>query len=179
MGNYGFKITSQSSIAGIVKIVRKYKDYSIADIKSRVDNNEYVFTCNSVDEDECKIMLKCIKELNKAKITTQLYEIYEYDRAIDLQLLKNWLGTCREISHEVDAEIVLESESVNDDAIQEFSYLWTTEQKDWVVLVSKYDYSIVNTKTKQFLLIEDEDLNNQVASMMIMQGNKVIDQSGD
>lgn len=174
MGEFGFKITSQSSIAGIVKIVRKYKDYSIADIKSRVDKDDYIFTCDAVDDKGCKSMLKCIKELNKAKVTTQLYE---YDEPMDLQLLKNWVGTCREISREVDAEMELESETVNEGAIQEFSYLWTTEQKDWVVLKSEYDYSIMNPKTKQFLLIEDEDLNNQVASMMIMQGNKVIDQT--
>lgn len=176
MGEFGFKITSQSSIAGIVKIVRKYKDFSIADIKSRVDKDDYIFTCDAVDEVGCKAMLKCIKELNKAKVTTQLYE---YDEPMDLQLLKNWVGTCREISHEVDAEVELESENVNYDAIQEFSYLWTTEQKDWVVLKTEYDYSIMNPKTKQFLLIEDEDLNNQVASMMIMQGNKVLDQNED
>lgn len=76
-------------MASIVKIVRKYKDYSIADIKSKVENDNYIFTCNAIDEAECKKMLKCIKELNKAKISTQLYE---YDEAIDLQLLKNWLG---------------------------------------------------------------------------------------
>ncbi len=172
MGDFGFKIISQSSMASIVKIVRKYKDYSIADIKSKVENDNYIFTCNAIDEAECKKMLKCIKELNKAKISTQLYE---YDEAIDLQLLKNWVGTCREISHEVDAEMELESESVDYNAIQEFSYLWTTEQKDWVVCKSEYDYSIMNTKTNQFLVIEDEDFNNQVAAMMIMQGNKVID----
>ena len=44
MDGFGFKITSQSSIASIVKIVRKYKDFSIADIKNKVDNNEYIFT---------------------------------------------------------------------------------------------------------------------------------------
>jgi len=173
MGEFGFKITSQSSIAGIVKIVRKYKDFSIADIKNRVDKEDYIFTCDAADEVGCKTMLKCIKELNKAKVTTQLYE---FDKAMDLQLLKNWIDTCRGISREVDAEMVLESESVNTDAIQEFSYLWTSEQKEWVVLKTEFDYSIMNHKTNQFLLIEDEDLNNQVAAMMIMQGNKVIDQ---
>lgn len=176
MGEFGFKITSQSSIVGIVEIVRKYKDFPIADIKSRVDNDDYIFTCDAVDDVGCKAMLKCIKELNKAKVTTQLYE---YDEAMDLQLLKNWVGTCREISYEVDAEMELENDEVDDEAIQDFSYLWTTEQKDWVVLKSEYDYSILNSKTKQFLLIEDEDLNNQVASMMIMQGNKVSDQEDE
>lgn len=176
MGEFGFKITSQSSIVCIVEIVRKYKDFSIADIKSRVDNDDYIFACDAVDDVGCKAMLKCIKELNKAKVTTQLYE---YDEAMDLQLLKNWVGTCREISYEVDAEMELENDEVDDEAIQDFSYLWTTEQKDWVVLKSEYDYSILNSKTKQFLLIEDEDLNNQVASMMIMQGNKVSDQEDE
>ncbi len=174
MDGFGFKITSQSSIASIVKIVRKYKDFSIADIKNKVDNNEYIFTSKVFDDTENRIMLKCIKELNKAKITTQLYED---DEAIDLQLLKNVLGSSRQSMIEIEAETELEQEEADPDAIKEYSYLWTTDQDEWYVIKDEYDYTIVNEKTNEPLLIEDEDLNNQIAAMMIMQGNKVIDKN--
>ncbi|MBO4846654.1 MAG: hypothetical protein J5525_10145 [Lachnospiraceae bacterium] len=174
MSEFGFKVTSQSPIASIVKIVRRYKDFSIADIKNKVEKNEYIFTSDVIDKSGNRIMLKCIKELNKANITTQLYES---DEAIDLQLLKNWLGSSRQTLIEIEAETELEQEDVDPDAIKEYSYLWTTGQKDWYVIKDEYDYTIMNEKTNQLLLIEDEDLNNQVASMMIMQGNKVIDKN--
>ena len=54
-----------------------------------------------------------------------------------------------------------------------YEYLWTSEKSDWVVIKKDYDYSIINRTTHMFFLIEDDDLNNQLAAMMIMMGNEV------
>ncbi|MCF0132192.1 MAG: hypothetical protein HUJ71_10670 [Pseudobutyrivibrio sp.] len=176
MSEFGFKITGQTSIANVVKIVRKYKDLSISDIKGKIDNDEYIFACDTVDEEACALMFNCISDLNESKISTQLYE---RDKAIDLQLLINWLESSQKVSAEVDAEMLLEGEAVDLEAIQKYAYLWTAEQSDWVVIQDKYGYSIVNVRTKQFFLMEDDDLNNQVAAMMIMQGSRVVDKNSE
>jgi hypothetical protein len=59
-------------------------------------------------------------------------------------------------------------------ALEPFKHLWE-ENSGFVVLKDEDDYSIYNPETKQFCLIEDIDLNNQVAAMMIMHGCKVVD----
>jgi hypothetical protein len=57
-----------------------------------------------------------------------------------------------------------------------FRFLWEEEQDEWVVLKDGYDYTIFNIKTRMVLLIdENDDLADQVAAMMILQGNRVID----
>ena len=68
----------------------------------------------------------------------------------------------------------LEAGNVDMSVLEPFKHLWE-EDSGYVILKDEYDYSIYNTETKLFCLIEDTDLNNQVAAMMIMHGSKVID----
>ena len=57
--------------------------------------------------------------------------------------------------------------------ISEYSYLWTAEKADWILIGSKHDYVIFNTKTQMMLLMEDEQLNQALADKMLEQGNRV------
>ena len=58
--------------------------------------------------------------------------------------------------------------------IEEYSYLWDGKQSGWVVLKDVYENTIFNKETKSVLLVEDEDLNNRLAAMMIMNNGEVI-----
>ncbi len=55
--------------------------------------------------------------------------------------------------------------------------MWEEEQDDYVVIKNEYEYTIYNVKNDKELVFDDEDLNNAIASMMIMAGNRVIDEA--
>ena len=75
----------------------------------------------------------------------------------------------------MEAEVELEAGEVDPVTLDEFKHLWETEQADWVVLKDDLDHVIYNIRSRSVMHIDDEDLNNQVAAMMILQGNRVID----
>jgi len=168
----GIIIDKYPSVAEVIKILRKYTDDSMMDIRNHMSNNEFVYSCPFVRDDEVRKLIKIINDLKKNKITVK---IYERDEEITLQLLKNRVQSSREDTIRIEAETELEVAENDPADLEPFSYLWETEQDDYVVLKDEYDYTIFNVKTKQALLIEDEDLNNQVAAMMIMAGNRVVD----
>lgn len=168
----GIVIDQYPSVAEVVKIMRKYTKDSMMEIRNHMSKNEFVMSCDFIDEDGVKRLIKCINELKKSKITVK---IYENDEQIDLQLLKNWVGSCRQTAIQTEAEIELEASEADVAELEEFRHLWEEEQSDWVVLKIDYGYTIFNIKTHSVMLIEDEDLNNRVAAMMILQGNRVVD----
>ena len=168
-GDIGIKIVSYKSIAPIVKIIRKYTGQSISEIKSAIDKGAFVYSGNQCDDDDLKNLIECYKELTDSLVKARLYE---NGSEIPLQFLLNLRESYREIASEVEAEEELESADM--EALEEFKYLWTEEQDDWVVIKEEYDYVIFNKDKQEVLLIENEDLNNQVAAMMIMNGCKVI-----
>ena len=168
----GITIDQYPSVAEVIKIMRKYTNESIMDIKTHINNKEFVISCDFCNDDEVKRIIKCINELKKSRITVK---IFDNDEEIEMQFLKNWVRTCREIDIQTEAEVELEAVEIDPAELEKFKYLWEAEQDDWVVLKDNYDYAVYNIKKKGILLIEDTDLNNQVAAMMIMAGNKVID----
>ena len=168
----GITIDQYPSVAEVIKIMRKYTNESIMDIKTHINNKEFVISCDFCNDDEVKRIIKCINELKKSRITVK---IFDNDEEIEMQFLKNWVRTCREIDIQTEAEVELEAVDIDPAELERFKYLWEAEQDDWVVLKDNYDYAVYNIKKKGILLIEDTDLNNQVAAMMIMAGNKVID----
>lgn len=168
----GIVIDEYPSAAEVIKIMRKYTDESIMEIKTHINKKEFVISCDFCNEAEVKRIIECINELEKSKITVK---IFENDEEIEMQLLKNWVHTCRDIAIQTEAEVELEAVDIDSEELEPFKYLWETEQDDWVVLKDNYDYTVYSIKDKGILLIEDDDLNNHVAAMMIMAGNRVID----
>ncbi len=177
MNNYdspiaGIVIDQYPSVAEVVKIMRKYTKDSMMEIRDHINKNEFVMSCNYIDEDEIKRLIKCVNELKKSKITVK---IYKDNKQIDLQLLKNWVESCRQTAIQTEAEVELEVSEADESELEEFKALWEDDQSDWVVLKDDYDYTIFNIKRHSVMHIEDIDLNNRVAAMMILQGNRVVD----
>ncbi len=167
----GIVIEKYPSIAIVVKVIRKYTNDSISEIKNHVEKGEYVLSCEPFDCDGIKMLIRCANELKKNKITVKFYE---GDQEESLQYFKNLVHSYRTTEIETEAEMELEAGDVDMHALEPFKHLWE-ENSGFVVLKDEYDYSIYNPETKQFCLIEDIDLNNQVAAMMIMHGCKVVD----
>lgn len=170
MADIGIKVVSCSNIAVVVKILRGFTTRSISEIKSAIENKEYVLEGSSYEDEELEKLVDCYKKLEKADIDS---ELYEDGRMISLEILQNLQQRNFEIQNEIDAETELELDDTDLEEIEPFSYLWTDEQDDWVVIKDEYDYTIFNKQTQSALAIEDEDLNNKVAAMMIMQGCEV------
>lgn len=165
----GIKINKYNSFTDIVKVIRKYDKSSMSEIKDRVQNRDYVLYCDYIDSEGLEIIIKAYIELTEKGIGV---ELYEHGRATDIQLLYNLLNTYEDIEMETDAEIELEEADIQ--KLMPYEYMWTTEQKNWIVIKDKYEYSIINKTSHMFLLVEDDELNNQIASMMIMMGNEVV-----
>ena len=182
------KIKKDTNIISYIKLIKEFdksissNGISISDIKRRIEENQFVYGFDLDAGDWMYIekmteyewhsrFLRLIKELVTigADVT-----VYHNNEVVSLELIENWIHTIKDISEETDAESELE-ELEDMSIIEPYGYLWTTEQADWGVIIEDYSYSIVNTKTHQILLIEDTELNNKVAAMMIMMGNARFD----
>ena len=170
MADIGIKVVSYSNIAAVVKILRGFTTKSIPEIKCAIENKEYVFEGSSYEDEDLEKLVDCYKKLEMAEIDS---ELYEDGKMISLELLMNLQQRNYEIQNEIDAETELELDDTDLEEIEPFSYLWTDEQDDWVVIKDEYDYTFFNKQTQNALVIEDENLNNKVAAMMIMQGCEV------
>ncbi|MBR6403678.1 MAG: hypothetical protein IKS48_09885 [Eubacterium sp.] len=164
----GIVIDQYNSPTEVIKILRKYTNDSIGDIKNNISNGNAVLTCSYYDDVEISNrILKCIDKL-KAKETT--VKIIKGEEEIPISLLKNRLKSSKETAFYIDAETELETDEVDMSKVNEYSYLWDGKESGWCVLKDEFEYKIYNKDTHLTLNIEDEDLNNQVASMMIMKG---------
>ena len=59
--------------------------------------------------------------------------------------------------------------------IEEYSFLWTNEKEDYVLVNTEYGYSIVNKSNQTVLSISDEELEEKLIQKMLIEGNQVYD----
>lgn len=59
--------------------------------------------------------------------------------------------------------------------VNEYSYLWEEEKRDWVLVNTSYGYCIVNKRAQTALLISDDDLEEAIIDKMLAEGNAVYD----
>ena len=98
----GIKIVQYNSLSKCIRIVRKYRDASMGDIKSEIESNDFVYTCDFTDTLGLNNLISCHDELCKegAVITIQ-----EQDRIISRDILQNLSQMHKEIHEETLAEI--------------------------------------------------------------------------
>ena len=56
--------------------------------------------------------------------------------------------------------------------INEYSYLWTTEKEDYVLVETEFGYGIVNKKKQMVLSVSNEELEAKLIQKMQIEGNK-------
>lgn len=106
MGTIGIKLRKPEFSALCVRILRKYCDFPISLIKSRVLSNDYIDTCDYVDSEGIKRILSIENELSENGIDTLLYE---HDALTDVEFLHNLLQSHQEIAQQV--EMAMDSEA--------------------------------------------------------------------
>lgn len=101
MGYVAIKISKTAFSAQIVKIVRKYTDSSISDIKKRINKQEFIMSCDDIDDEMIKQIINLYRELRKEDIPCLLYE---NDRETTCKYLENLLQWNKEIEEEIERE---------------------------------------------------------------------------
>ncbi len=60
-------------------------------------------------------------------------------------------------------------------SIENYSYLWNEKKADFVLVKTDVGYGIVDKKEKAMLLISDRELEQNIISKMLENGNKIYD----
>lgn len=86
MPKLNVKIQKDNNEMKYIAALRKHTNMSIIDIKNKLNNNEYVLSCNLLDVDELVGMKKIIEALLQvgAKV-----DFYEDDRQVNQEFLDN------------------------------------------------------------------------------------------
>ena len=108
MGMIGIKLGNQSFNARIAKIMKKYTSESISDIKLKVINGEYIYTCDYTNPEGIKIIIAIQQEMKKNGINS---EIYEHDEITTIEFLNNLLTAYKETEQQIEMELLNELRS--------------------------------------------------------------------
>ena len=92
------KVTSGEISAKGIVLVRAATDLSIADIKRRVETGEYLIVADLSDDKSLRTTINLAKKLGAAGIETQLYQA---DRPVTLEFMRNVLGSHRATAREL------------------------------------------------------------------------------
>ena len=57
--------------------------------------------------------------------------------------------------------------------VNEYSYTWTTNKNDYVLVDSEFGYAIINKKDQTMLCISDEEADAAVVAKMIETGCRI------
>ena len=139
-GIVGIKVPKDSPIPKCVSVIRKLEpSTAISEISSRIKYDEYVFSCDYVDDSGIKKIIKCYEELTRLGIVSN---IYEQGRETNIQFIHNLNQTYEEIGEEIEAEI--EDELENDDMF--FEYKLSNAWHFPIVSLRVYDRAEENVK---------------------------------
>lgn len=98
MDKVGIKVLLNNDMAKCIKIIRKYCELSIGQIKDIISKNEYIIEGYYVDEKDISCIIKLYSELSKNQIAA---ELYEHDRKTDIKFLSNLVASYSEIEKEL------------------------------------------------------------------------------
>lgn len=104
----GININRTNIPAKCVMIIRKYQNLPILEIKQKIENNQYILTCNIIDGNGIKAILKLYNELNLEGVNCGLYE---HNNPTNIDFLNNLINSYEETSKQVEEDIEREVQS--------------------------------------------------------------------
>lgn len=57
--------------------------------------------------------------------------------------------------------------------VDNYSYLWKEEKEDYVLVRTRFGYSIVNKRKRNMLLVCDDELNEKLVEKMLKNGSTI------
>lgn len=111
MRTVGLKLESSVFTATIAKIIRKYQELPISQIKQIVSNNDYVYKCDIIRANGIKTLLHVKKDLSKEGIISYIYVEGKLTSEEYLNnLLVSYKQTEEQVEEEMDREALLEDD---------------------------------------------------------------------
>lgn len=98
MDKISIKIIKDAKITEYIKIIRKYYNISVGELKSKIDNNLYLMNVGYTDEEGIKNIVNLYYELSNYGANV---ELYEHDRITSITFLNNLLNMYSEISQDI------------------------------------------------------------------------------
>ena len=110
MSQIGIKLVSNIFSANCAKILKKYRNISISEIKKIVENGDLLMTCDYIDGAGIKQILSLYDELSNNGFKCILFEDNEETTP---ELLNNLVNLYRETEYQVIKEMESEAEFEN------------------------------------------------------------------
>ena len=103
---YGLKIPAGQCSAKCIQVCRKHTDLAMGEIRRRSDAGEYIIVLAAIEDGSERKMLTFKKALAKVGVTA---EIYEDDKPVSDEFLRNVQGSKRDtakyVAWEIEAEL--------------------------------------------------------------------------
>jgi len=108
MDTVGLKITSYTSIAPLVSIIRKYNGSPIGEIKAAIEQGGIIYEQDYDSLSGVRKVRKCYDELTKAGAVCEIFD--EDEDIISREILSNLIASHRITEQEVQAQMLAEAE---------------------------------------------------------------------
>lgn len=102
MGIIGIKLSERTFTASIAKIVRKYRDISISEVKRIVLSNDYLISCDYIDAAGIAKILNLRRDLENNGVSSV---IYEHDSVSSVEFLLNLLVSYEETAKQIEIDM--------------------------------------------------------------------------
>lgn len=100
--NVGLKIITDTVSVELIKIVKKYRDGSIGEIKEDILNGNYVLSCAySGDFERFNDIIKCYYEVSELGYSV---ELYEHNRKNSIDFFKNWSDSMADTRRQIEED---------------------------------------------------------------------------
>jgi len=106
----GIKINETDIPAKCIMIIKKYQDLPISEIKQKIEDNQYVLTCDYIDDTGIKYVLELYHDLSLEGVNCSLYE---HNNPTTIEFLNNLLGSYEETKKLVEEDIENEVQAEN------------------------------------------------------------------
>ena len=111
MRTVGLKLESSVFTATIAKIIRKYQEPPISQIKQIVSNNDYVYKCDIIRANGIKTLLHVKEDLSREGLNSCIYvEGQPTSEEYLNNLLVSYKQTEEQVEEEMDREALLEDD---------------------------------------------------------------------
>ena len=108
----GIKVNETTILAKCIMIIKKYQDLPISEIKQKIEDYQYILTCDYIDDSGIKSVLGLYNELNSEGVNCSLYE---HNNLTTIKFLNNLLESFEETRKQVEEDIDREVQAENNE----------------------------------------------------------------